>query len=90
VEGNLVSAGGTHIVAPTYGIAAVGNVFTLPPYRGRGYATTCTSAVVRELLGRSLEVVLNVARSNQRAVRIYERLGFREHGPFVEALGVKR
>ncbi len=90
VRGELVSAAGTHLVSPTYQIAAVGNIFTHPSHRGQGYATVCTSAVIEELLSRSLEIVLNVARSNEVALRLYERLGFREYCPFIEALGVRR
>ncbi len=86
----LVAAAGTHLVAPTYGLAAVGNVFTHPDYRGRGYATLCTSLVVEELLSRGLDVVLNVGADNARAIAIYERLGFREHCRFVEVLGVRK
>jgi len=90
VGGELVSVAGTHLVSPTYQIAAVGNIFTHPSHRGEGYATVCTSAVVEELLSRSLEIVLNVARSNEAALGIYKRLGFREYCPFIEALGVRK
>jgi len=89
-DGQLVSAAGTHIVAPTYRMAAVGNVFTHPDYRGRGYATVCTSAVVEELLGRGLDVVLNVGEDNTPAISIYRRLGFRLHCRFLEALGYRK
>jgi RimJ/RimL family protein N-acetyltransferase len=46
----LVAAAGTHLVSPTYGVAAVGNVFTHPDYRGRGYGTATIRATVTELL----------------------------------------
>jgi len=90
VGGELVSAAGTHLISPTYQIAAVGNIFTYPSHRGQGYATACTSAVVEELLSRSQEIVLNVARTNEVALRLYKRLGFREYCPFIEALGVRK
>lgn len=90
VGGELVSVAGTHLVSPTYQMAAVGNIFTHPGHRGQGYATACTSALVEELLSRSLEIVLNVARSNEVALRLYKRLGFREYCPFIEALGVRK
>ncbi|HEX3051534.1 MAG TPA: GNAT family N-acetyltransferase, partial [Aggregatilineaceae bacterium] len=38
----LVAAAGTHVWSPGEHIAAVGNVFTHPKYRGRGLATACT------------------------------------------------
>jgi len=90
VGGELVSVAGTHIMSPTYQIAAVGNIFTHPGHRDQGYATACTSAVVEELLSRCLEIVLNVARNNEVALRLYKRLGFREYCSFIEALGVRK
>ena len=90
VGGELVSVAGTHLISPTYRIAAVGNIFTHPSHRGQGYATACTSAVLEELLSRSLDIVLNAARSNEVALRLYRRLGLREYCPFIEALGVQK
>ena len=50
----------------------LGNVFTHPRYRGRGYATQVTSAVSRELLLRGCtEVVLTVDPLNTPAVAAY-------------------
>jgi ribosomal protein S18 acetylase RimI-like enzyme len=86
-SGTLVSAAGTHLVAASYGLAALGNVFTHPDHRGRGYATACTSAVTSELARRGLEVVLNVAEANTRAVAVYRRLGYRDYCRFVEGVG---
>ena len=45
IFGALVAVAGTHLVSDTYGVAAIGNVFTHPDYRGRGYATLATGAV---------------------------------------------
>jgi ribosomal protein S18 acetylase RimI-like enzyme len=90
LRGRLVSAAGTHIVAQTMGMAAVGNVCTYPEYRGRGYATRCTSAVCADLLAMGLDVVLNVAYDNADAVHIYKKLGFRVYCPFVEGLAVRK
>jgi len=85
VDRHLVAVAGTHLVSPTYGVAAVGNVFTHPGYRGRGYGTAVTSAVVAELLGRGIgDIVLNVNQANEVAIGIYERLGFERYCPFVE------
>ena len=84
-DGQLVAAAGTHLVSPTYGVAAVGNIFTHPDYRGRGHGTATTSAVVAELLHRGIrDVVLNVGQDNAGAIRIYERLGFERYCPFLE------
>lgn len=84
----LACVAGTHILSQTYGIAAVGNVFTRPDARGRGLARAATGAVVKELLTRGFEtIVLNVAQENEPAIRCYRRLGFREHCSYLEGLG---
>ena len=89
-RGRLIAAAGTHLVALTYGVAAVGNVFTDPDHRARGYATLCTSAVTKELLSQGMDVVLNVQEENADAIHIYERLGYREYCHFIEVLGVRK
>jgi ribosomal protein S18 acetylase RimI-like enzyme len=90
-DGRLVAAGGTHVVAPQYGIAAVGNVYTAPGARGRGLGGAIAAAVTADLLaGSCRDVILNVVASNEPAVRIYRRLGFAEHCPYVEARAVRK
>jgi RimJ/RimL family protein N-acetyltransferase len=89
-KGWLVATAGTHIVSPTHGVAAVGNVFTDPDHRNQGYGTICTSAVVEDLLARRLDVVLNVSAANDAAIHIYQRLGFRTYCRFIEVVGVRR
>ncbi|GAB4530557.1 MAG: hypothetical protein Kow0063_08830 [Anaerolineae bacterium] len=89
-QGRLVSAAGTHILARKMGVAAVGNVCTYPEYRGRGFATCCTSAVCTDLLAMGLEVVLNVAQDNLDANHIYKKLGFRIYCPFIEGIAVRK
>ena len=85
VAGQLVAVAGTHLVSSTYGVAAVGNVFTHPDHRGQGYGTATTGAVVAALLERGIQdIVLNVSQSNAPAVHIYEKLGFERHCPFFE------
>ncbi len=83
-EGQLVAAAGTHLVSRTYGVAAVGSVYTTPRCRGRGYGTATPSAVVGNLVRQGIQdIVLTVGRENDGAIRIYERLGFRVHCPIV-------
>lgn len=90
-DSKLVAAAGTHLISPTYGVAAVGNIFTHPNYRRHGYATVATSAVVTELLSRGIrDVVLNVNQKNETAIRIYERLGFERCCPFFEGMAFVR
>ena len=85
-EGSLVAAAGTHLVVPAEGVAALGNVYTLPSHRGHGLATLATSAVVSELLARpELNVIaLNVRQDNIAALTVYERLGFERYCAFYE------
>jgi GNAT superfamily N-acetyltransferase len=90
VGGRLVSAAGTHLVSPTFGVAGVGNIFTHPNHRRRGYGTTCTSHVVEDLLAQDLDVVLNVNRKNTEAIGIYEGLGFRRYCPYIEVVGERK
>lgn len=87
---DLLAVAGTHLIAPNWGVAAVGNVFTHPAWRGRGLARLVTSAVTTELLSRGMLVVLNVDEGNAAAIHIYESLGFRTHCPYVEGIGSVR
>ena len=89
-RGTLIAVAGTHLVAPTMGVAAVGNIYTHPAHRGKGYGQLVTSAVTEELLNRNLLVVLNVDEGNTAAVHLYEKLGYRVHCPFVEGVGRRR
>jgi len=90
VGGQLVSVAGTHLVSPTFGVAAVGNIFTHPNHRRRGYAAACTSHVVEELLAQGLDVVLNVNRENIEAIGVYKRLGFHKYCPYIEVIGKRK
>jgi ribosomal protein S18 acetylase RimI-like enzyme len=82
----LLAAAGTHLVVPSEGVAAVGNVYTKPDQRGRGLATLVTSAVISDLLGHTeLQVIaLNVRQDNGTAITVYERLGFERYCAFFE------
>jgi ribosomal protein S18 acetylase RimI-like enzyme len=74
----VVAAAGTQFAYP--GLAQIGNVFTDPAHRGRGYAERATASVVDALVARGYPTIsLFVAESNTGAQRIYERLGFRAH-----------
>ena len=88
--GRLVSVAGTHLASLTAGVAAVGNVFTLPECRGRGYASACTSRVTESLLAHDLLVVLNVSETNVSAARIYHRMGYEDYCTFLEIPAVRR
>lgn len=90
VGGRLVAVAGTHVVSPAERVAVVGNVFTHPAYRGRGYATAATSAVTERLLEYCDHVVLTVDPTNTPAVTAYQRLGYEEICQLVEASAIRR
>ncbi len=90
-RGRVVAAAGTHLISPTYGLAAVGNVYTEEEFRGRGYGAAVTSAVVAELFQRGIRrVVLNVAQDNTAALHIYEHLGFDRACAFLETIARRK
>jgi ribosomal protein S18 acetylase RimI-like enzyme len=81
----VVAAAGTHLVSETYGVGAIGNVYTDPAYRRRGFGSATVAAVVDELTQRGIrDIILNVSQSNYAAIRVYERLGFDRYCPFLE------
>jgi ribosomal protein S18 acetylase RimI-like enzyme len=87
-QGRLVAISGTHVCSNHYRLAAIGNVFTDPAYRGKGYASLTTQAVVEALLANGIEtIVLNVARSNTPAIKAYQRTGFRPYCGYFEGYG---
>jgi len=89
-DGTLVSIAGTHASSALHKIACLGNVFTLPSYRSKGYATICTSKVVEDLLLNHKDVILNVDSKNIPAIKVYKKLGFREHCTYSEGPGTAR
>ena len=87
--GRLVAMAGTHVVAPDVGVAIVGNVVTHPRYRRRGYGAAATSAVTGALLETCPLVLLTVEERNEPALRVYQRLGYREECRLIES-GARR
>lgn len=90
VEGRLVSIAGTHVVSPVEKVAVIGNVFTHPRHRGLGWATLATSAVTEHLLKECNSVLLTVETTNIPAVRVYEKLGYREECRLYETTVLRR
>jgi ribosomal protein S18 acetylase RimI-like enzyme len=81
--GNIIAAGGTHALVPKHSIAVLGNIITAPEFRGQGYATAITAALVETLFKQQITlVVLNVFEDNNTAIRVYERLGFQTYHRF--------
>jgi ribosomal protein S18 acetylase RimI-like enzyme len=83
----LVCVAGVHVWSPTWGVATLGNVATLPDARGRGFATDACAHLCRTLLDDGIDVIaLNVRADNTAAIRSYEKLGFAHAADYVEVL----
>jgi len=53
----------------------------LPEYRGKGIGRTLAERTIRAAAAKGIErIELEVFASNQRAIRLYERLGFQHEG----------
>ncbi len=61
-------------------LAIIRGVYTVPSFRGRGLATSASSALVEELIKLGKEVVLWVAKDNVAARTAYETIGFQKTG----------
>lgn len=84
----LVSVSGTHVLGRSGGVGAIGNVFTRPDQRRRGFGAATCIAVVRALLNEGIEtIVLNVGMENAPALALYSALGFLPFCGYYEGLG---
>lgn len=80
----LVCVAGVHVYSPRYRVAALGNVTTLPAWRGQGLAARACAALCRRLLGTVDHIGLNVHADNRSAIACYEKLGFVEVAEYEE------
>jgi len=81
----LVCVAGLHVWSPTWGVATLGNVATLPTARGCGLATAACARLCRVILDDGIDVIsLNVRADNAAAIRAYEKLGFAHAADYVE------
>lgn len=87
--GALLAVGGVHVVAPTEGVAALGNIAVAPEARGQGLGRTLVQHLVARLratLGADATLGLNVRADNTVAVSLYEGLGFTPVADYDEAV----
>lgn len=73
-DGHLVAMAGQRLHLP--GFCEVSTVCTHPDYRGRGYAGALTNLLVESILEHQETPFLHVAPGNDRALRLYLKLGF--------------
>ncbi len=67
------------------GVAAIGNIYSRPDCRGRGFGTAVTARITQALQADGYKfIVLNVSKQNLVAQSIYEKLGFVTHCQFIE------
>jgi ribosomal protein S18 acetylase RimI-like enzyme len=86
-DGGLVCVAAVHVWSPTWSVATLGNVATLPAARGAGLATAACAALCRLLLDDGIDVIsLNVRSDNRAAIRAYEKLGFARAADYVEVM----
>ena len=84
-HGTLACVAGVHVHSPTWRVAALGNVATLPELRGRGLATRACGALCRLLLADGVDTIaLNVRADNAPAIAAYRTLGFEVAAEYVE------
>jgi ribosomal protein S18 acetylase RimI-like enzyme len=76
--GRLVAMAGERFRMP--GWTEVSAVCTDPAHQGRGLGARLTLAVAAGILGRGELPFLHAAADNERAIRLYERLGFEPSG----------
>lgn len=74
VDGRLVAMAGERFRLP--GWTEISAVATDPDHQGRGLGARLTLAVAAGILGRGELPFLHAAADNDRALRLYERLGF--------------
>jgi ribosomal protein S18 acetylase RimI-like enzyme len=90
-DGALVCVAGVHVWSPTWRVAALGNVATLPEARGVGLATAACARLCRLLLADGIDTIsLNVRADNAAAIRAYEKLGFAHAADYVEVVLERR
>ncbi len=73
---SLAAVAGVHVYSPQYGVAALGNITTLPEERGKGFGRQVTARVCQSLLESVSTIGLNVHADNAVALRCYRGLGF--------------
>ncbi|MEM1610108.1 MAG: GNAT family N-acetyltransferase [Sulfolobales archaeon] len=73
-DGKLVSTASRYLALEE--IHMIGDVYTRPEYRGRGYAKAVTSAITREAIVSGAMASLHVETNNEPAIRVYRSLGY--------------
>jgi len=79
--GKIISAALTHCESKKAGL--VGGVYTPAIYRGKGYGAICMQALMASLQSDDKVPCLFYEKNNRAAARLYQKLGFQDHGEWV-------
>lgn len=77
-ENKLVSIACSYL--KTNDVWIIGDVYTHPDYRGRGYAKIVTSAITKDAVSSGAKALLHVEESNKIAINVYKKLGYKTIG----------
>ncbi len=75
VDNKLVAISCRYAVSPD--LSVVGDVYVHPDHRGRGYGKIVTSAITRDIVGYGAKALLHVMKTNETAIKLYEKLGYK-------------
>jgi len=67
---SLLSMAGVHFYSREIGVAAIGNVMTMPDDRGKGYAASVTASLCRDLWKEVKFIGLNVEIAQRRGANV--------------------
>jgi GNAT superfamily N-acetyltransferase len=81
VDGELVAMAGERIAIEDF--REISAVCTHPGHTGKGYGASLLRQLLRVHAAAGLRSFLHVAAANERAIRLYERLGFAKATPML-------
>jgi Predicted acetyltransferase len=73
-DGKLVSTAFRYIALEE--MHMIGDIYTRPEYRGRGYAKAVTPAITKEAIVSGAIASLHIETNNEPAIRVYRSLGY--------------
>ncbi len=76
VEGELVAWDMTHL--ETDDVVMLGFLHVRTPYRGRGYAKTVATAMLKEVFASGKMPICHVFQDNEGSINLSEKMGFRK------------
>jgi ribosomal protein S18 acetylase RimI-like enzyme len=84
INDRLAGIAGIHVYSREYKVAALGNIATLPDYRGKQIGFRLTSKLCGDLIKEVDNIGLNVKADNESAIKCYYKTGFEIIGRYDE------